>query len=838
MTQRASFKNTAIWPFAGGTIGLTLSGGGVHLEVLLLASPLILIGSLLLSRANREVVVPVPALILAGLSGYTLLQLVPLPLSWLSRLSPEAADVWDRALHPLAEKLTWGSLSLDPGATALEALKYFVYANALFVGHRVTVRYGQEVAAAAPFVASLLVAIVTLTHRLFGIEELFGLYRPLYAGSLPHAAPLLNPNNLAGYLNLGAFSGLGLVLSTRGRPWRAPLLVGVATIFGTSVLTGSRGGVWVLPVGLLLVAVLAARSSSEHNLPTRWLLLLGGGGGLLLGAIGATQVTWHQLLDEQAEKLKIVSAAAAAARDYPVFGTGRGALGSVFAAYWWPTANELPSHAENWPVQWLAEWGVAATMLALALMAWCLRPRRIDLRSSVGAGVGAGIVVVLIQNLADLGTEVPALALSLAWCCAVILPERARPVTCSIPKRWLALAIGLAGLGLWTLAALSGREDLIRDRRGLSQKASRSSTQTWPELRAELRAAMLRHPADPFFARLGAAAALKTRAADPMPWLQRALERGLHVPRTHFLAAKVLFARGARKQALLELRLASEGDGELAKSAGVLAAAWSRNSTELEHAAPSGRNGTVLLVSAGSALVHAARFDEAEFCYREALSRDPHYASARVALMRFLVSALEASRCPDSAACAREVSVHSRILRKDPARLGESLALEVSALRSEGRFDEAERLLAENCPKLEGEQRSRCRGEEFRTVLSNPERSHDRLAGLVRDYAIALCAGGDCATELRDAAEELIAAGEREEAVTLLERAATVEPSFLVLLALADAAIATENWSRARSALARAARLTENRPQEHSQIQERMRMLAGHVAHESAVAAP
>jgi tetratricopeptide (TPR) repeat protein len=812
-----------------------LAGGGVHPEVLLFASPLLLVASFLLSRVNQDVSVPVPALILAALSAYTLLQVLPLPLGLLSRLSPEAADVWTRALHPLAESPTWGSLSLDPGATAIEALKYFVYANALFVGHRVTLRYGQEVAAAAPFLASLLVAVVTLGHRLFGVEALFGLYRPIYAGSLSHAAPLLNPNNLAGYLNLGAFCGLGLVLSSRVRQWKAPLLVGVATILGTSVLTGSRGGVWVLPVGLVLLSVLVARSSSEHTLPTRWLLLLGGGGGLLLGALGATQVTWHQLLDEQMEKVRIVRAAADVARDYPGFGSGRGALGSVFAAYWTPTANELPSHAENWLVQGLAEWGVAATLLALALAGWCLRPRRIDVRSSVGAGVAAGIVVVLIQNLADLGTEVPALALSLAWSCAVLLPERVRPVTRALPRRGTSLAVALAGAGLCVLGAVSGRQDVIRDRRALSELALRSSARTWPELRAELRGAMLRHPADPFFARLGAAVALSTHAADPMPWLQRALERGLHVPRTHFLVARVMFARGARTQALLELRLASEGDADLARSAGALAAVWSRDSAELEQAAPAGRNGAVLLVSAGSVLDESARFDEAEFCYRKALSRDPDYASARVALTRFLVSSLQASRCAQREACAREVALQARALRKDPARLGESVALEVSALRSERRFEDAERLLAENCPKLEGEQRSHCLGEEFRTVLANPERSHERLAGLVRDYAVALCASGDCAAELRGAADELIAAGEREEAVTLLERAAAVEPSFPVLLALADAAIATENWSRARSALARASRLSADGPREHSQVQERMRTVADHVAREGAV---
>jgi tetratricopeptide (TPR) repeat protein len=246
----------------------------------------------------------------------------------------------------------------------------------------------------------------------------------------------------------------------------------------------------------------------------------------------------------------------------------------------------------------------------------------------------------------------------------------------------------------------------------------------------------------------------------------------------------------------------------------------------------------VMLVSAGSTLTTASRFAEAEFCFRKALARDPDFATARVALTRFIVDSLLAERCIDRDACTKEVTAQARTLRREPARILESVTLEVAALRDERRFLEAERLLAEYCPKLEGRQRADCLGEEFRTVLANPERSHERLASLVRAYAVALCANGDCSAELRTAAETLISAGEREEAVTLLERAATDEPSFPTLLALADAAIATENWSRARSALARATRLADNHPDGSRQIQDRMRIVVDHVAHDGTLSSP
>ncbi len=78
----------------------------------------------LLAKTSR------PALVFAGLGVFTLAQSVPLPIAVLRRLSPEAAYVWTNALHPLGEHVQNGSLSLDPGASMLEAAKWTAYALA------------------------------------------------------------------------------------------------------------------------------------------------------------------------------------------------------------------------------------------------------------------------------------------------------------------------------------------------------------------------------------------------------------------------------------------------------------------------------------------------------------------------------------------------------------------------------------------------------------------------------------------------------------------------------------------------------------------------------------
>ena len=54
-----------------------------------------------------------------GLTAYTALQCVPMPIGWLAVIAPHNADVWSRALAPLHEPgPSWAPISLDPTAKA------------------------------------------------------------------------------------------------------------------------------------------------------------------------------------------------------------------------------------------------------------------------------------------------------------------------------------------------------------------------------------------------------------------------------------------------------------------------------------------------------------------------------------------------------------------------------------------------------------------------------------------------------------------------------------------------------------------------------------------------
>src|SRR5450755_5123638 len=59
-----------------------------------------------------------------GLTLYTALQCVPMPIGWLAVIAPHNADVWSRALSPLHEPgPSWAPIALDPIATRVEVLK-------------------------------------------------------------------------------------------------------------------------------------------------------------------------------------------------------------------------------------------------------------------------------------------------------------------------------------------------------------------------------------------------------------------------------------------------------------------------------------------------------------------------------------------------------------------------------------------------------------------------------------------------------------------------------------------------------------------------------------------
>jgi len=75
---------------------------------------------------------PGPALAMLTLALYCVLQAIPFPPGVLEAIAPANAGVWEQALSGFSDPArAWTSLSLDPGASWIEAFKWTLYAGLL-----------------------------------------------------------------------------------------------------------------------------------------------------------------------------------------------------------------------------------------------------------------------------------------------------------------------------------------------------------------------------------------------------------------------------------------------------------------------------------------------------------------------------------------------------------------------------------------------------------------------------------------------------------------------------------------------------------------------------------
>lgn len=820
-------------------VGSVLAIGAVHTVVLVpvaaVAAAAAIVAVPLRELGAKERAWPAPALIFLALALYTALQAVPLPLAVLEKIAPANHDIWARSLLPFGERPSWGSLSVDPGATVVEALKWLTYANTFFAAAVLGARRGAQLVLALVLGSATLLALVTLAHDVASARTVFGVYEPRGAFSMHHIGPLLNTNNLAGYLNLGSLAGVGLLLARR--PILPLWLVGlsVAVDIAATVRSASRGGVAALILGVLLLAALVrGRASKSSRLRSAPLVIAGTaivfGGGLAL--IGGDVWVWRELLNDNLAKLKIVSWCVPLLERYGWLGVGRGAFESVFEAYR-PTVglHIVYTHPENFPAQWASEWGIPVGLAAMLSLGWLFRPGVIGVRKSLLAAAGwVAVLALLIQNLADLGLEIPAVGIATAVVLGAVWsdPARRRRPERGVFDRVLSragqrgFAIGVAAAaGIFAVLALwFGRHDVSAHRELLRDHFERAddAPEERPAFRAALRAAMKRRPAEHYFPLLGATAAARWKDQSPMPWLQHTLERAPVNGRAHLLLAQVLDGlkrqvpeerrQALRRQALLELRLAVEHEPGLAEKAAPLATSLARTFDDLLVAVPDGQAGAMVLNMMGRELDRPEQVAMRHQADLEAVARDPKLVEPRTRLLAGLFQETErlakgegaGASCPTMDACAAEIERHAAAI--DAAQPESSLGVVMRArgLIAQGKRLEAEALLSGGCARLEG------RGDCLQARAENLSRLDDavKLDAVLKEYLSASCmVPAQCAAastfvgELRESRRDL------HGAAAALMRAAQEEPTEARWLRAAKAAEEAKMHAQAIEALSR-----------------------------------
>src|SRR5262249_34366056 len=151
-----------------------------------------------------------------------------------------------------------------------------------------------------------------------------------------------------------------------------------------------------------------------------------------------------------------------------------------------------------------------------------------------------GALILLVQNMLDLALELPAISIALATVLGALWGDhRRRRVSRAdgVTLRWggspAAVRALLAGSALLLVFAVAatwsvGVHDVRRDKDELYDALFHLDAKDRAVVagfRDELKKAMTRHPAEPYFPLLGAIVARKAHDSSPLPWIERSLER-------------------------------------------------------------------------------------------------------------------------------------------------------------------------------------------------------------------------------------------------------------------------------------------------------------------------
>ena len=503
-----------------------------------------------------------------GAAAWTCLQAMPLPCWLVSKLAPDAVSELHSALS-LAGKPPplWCVLSRDPGATQLEMLKGVAIVSSFLAAWWLSAHGARARVIWLVACSTLTMSVVAHLHSALGLQEVFGVYRPRYAGRGLQLAPLMNPNNLGGFAALGVPIWLGIL--RREREPGARVLAVVATVLTatTALLSLSRGAIGMLVGGSVLMLVFAPSpregaapsdrgfSRLRSRLAAVAVLSL----GLGMGAYLAADRVLAEFVTGGASKLTLTLRTLAFAGRHPWLGVGRGAFANAYLGH---GDAMYYVFTENFFTQWACDWGFPVAIgltCALGHGVWVALRNTGSMRR---LGAAVGLVALAAQNLFDLGFELVGVAtVAAALLGAVTAPsrpsERARqPIRLAF--RHVALAVVVPSLAALVWLGPSAERD-SRDGIEASLRAQLEAGDR-KGFKATLARGLRLHPIEPLFAVLAASEALRHRDRGAPRWINRGMRLAPGWTAPHIEAFEWLWMIGHRDQALLELRAAAEID--------------------------------------------------------------------------------------------------------------------------------------------------------------------------------------------------------------------------------------------------------------------------------------
>jgi O-antigen ligase/tetratricopeptide (TPR) repeat protein len=543
---------------------LLVGGGPAWVQLGLSAAALLAALAWVVSRKGESA--PVPFAGVAALAlGVTLLQLIPLPAALVGLLSPHALELRSEAGGSLGRFIP---LTLDVPGTVLAAVRGFACLAILMVVASTihSRRRGVTFAKALVFLGGG-IALLSIGQRLFGVDKIYGLYTVRDLPGSGFFGSFVNGNHAASLFALAAILALGCARETDG-PMRPAL--GVAGILSAAALlsTSSRTGVLSAVLGaLLLFAIWLVRRFGAARGPwaAAGLLLVGAPAALLLalGLRGPRQ-GWSLIAPLSEQKVRGWRDALSMIGDYPWTGVGRGAFEAPASIYRATTESVRLVFPENILVQMVSEWGipVALGLMAIFLVTAVEVARRLGRWEPTYQAAACGVLAVIGHELADFGLELPGVAfptaLALGLVAGRLQSSRGTPSDDKQTAPWAGWRLSAPVLGGWLALLFAGAWAAPRTLEAEGERMSALARARAPIARAELAAAITRHPADYYLELLAA----ELEEADGGKTALRSLNRAQRLlprsPIPHLHTARTLARMGHPSQAAVEYRLAAE----------------------------------------------------------------------------------------------------------------------------------------------------------------------------------------------------------------------------------------------------------------------------------------
>lgn len=378
-------------------------------------------------------------------------QLIPLPVSLVARLSPAAIDVLQRLdLRVAAGAADVHTVSIAPAQTAVALALFAALALTAIGGARLLSIRGARTTGEAIVVIGLVLALTGIVQKAMYTGRIYGFWTPESQGN--PFGPFVNRNHFAGWMlmalpiALGLFSGRMAGAMRDVKPeWRARiiwlssaaanhmlLLAAAALVMTLSlVMTMSRSGITAMTLVLTLTGLMALRRQrtvTSRTITTAYLVvvLIGAFGWVGADAVVArfSKTSWTEFNDRRSAWTD----AATVASHFPLAGTGLNTYSVAALFYQTENLDQHYGEAHNDYLQIAAEGGallaVPAILSALAFVGIVRRRFKEETSGSaywLRVGAVTGIAAVALQEMVDFSLQMPGNATLFAVLCAIAL---------------------------------------------------------------------------------------------------------------------------------------------------------------------------------------------------------------------------------------------------------------------------------------------------------------------------------------------------------------------------------------------------------------------------------